>query len=98
MGCPRSRWRLVPGDLPGAPAIIWFDMPARYRYSLIRDSAWCFNFLTAASMAHMVFWPALVVVIVVVASCFPVQQATNLRMRPVLAYNPKQQQKGGGRP
>jgi len=42
-----------------------------------------------ASIACMVLWPALAVVIVVVASCFPSQQAANLRIRQALAYAPK---------
>ena len=51
-----------------------------------------------ASIARMVFWPALVVVIVVVASCFPTQRATNLSIRQAPAYAPKHQQEVGGRP
>lgn len=43
----------------------------------------------SASIARMVLWPALVVVIVVVASCFPTQQTANLRIRQALAYAPK---------
>jgi len=41
------------------------------------------------SIIRMVLWPALVAVIVVVASCFPTQQAVNLRIRQALAHAPK---------
>jgi len=42
-----------------------------------------------ASIVRMVLWPALVVVIVVVASCFSTQHAVNLHIRQALAYAPK---------